>query len=63
MVTVPLGIHRSHTPCPRISPWAPFPFSFHFPGGSVVKNLPAFQSLGGEDPLEGEKAIHSGILA
>ena len=38
------------------------------PGGSVVKNLPAkqetqVQSLGGEDPLEEEMAIHSSILA
>ena len=30
VVTVPLGIHRSHAPCPRISPWAQFPFTFHF---------------------------------
>ena len=35
-----------------------------FPGGSVVKNLPVrFQSLGWEDPLEKEVAIHSTILA
>ena len=42
-----------------------------FPGGSVVKNLPAVQEpremrvqfLGGEDPLEGEMAAHSGTLA
>ena len=42
-----------------------------FPGGSVVKNLPAVQetketwvrSLGAEDPLEKEMAIHSSILA
>ena len=39
-----------------------------FPGGSVVKNLPAKQetqvlSLGGEDPLEEEMATHSSILA
>ena len=39
-----------------------------FPGGSVVKNLPAKQetqvrSLGGEDPLENEMATHSRILA
>ena len=37
-------------------------------GGSVVKNLPAVQetqvqSLGRKDSLEGEMAIHSGILA
>ena len=39
-----------------------------FPGGSVVKNLPAKQetrvrSLGREDPLEKEMATHSRILA
>ena len=42
-----------------------------FPGGSVVKNLPASagdakdvaQSLGWEDPLEKEMATHSSILA
>ena len=39
-----------------------------FPGGSVVKNLPAMQetwvrSLGWEDLLEEEMATHSGILA
>ena len=39
-----------------------------FPGGSVVKNLPAMQEtqvqfLGQEDPLEEEIAIHSSILA
>ena len=42
-----------------------------FPGGSVVKNLPAVQetqamrvgTLGQEDPLEKEMATHSGILA
>ena len=41
-----------------------------FPGGSVVKNLPAMPeppetlvwSLGGEDPLEKEMATHSSIL-
>jgi len=38
-----------------------------FPGGSVVKNLPAMQetwvqSLGQEDPLEKEMATHSSIL-
>ena len=41
---------------------------FGFPGGSVVKNLPAIQetwvrSLGQEDPLEEEMASHSSILA
>ena len=39
-----------------------------FPGGSVVKNLPAMQetqvqSLGREDPLEKGMATHSHILA
>ena len=39
-----------------------------FPGGSVVKNLPAIQemqiqSLGQEDPLKKEMAIHSNVLA
>ena len=39
-----------------------------FPGNSTVKNPPAKQetqiwSLGGEDPLEKEMAIHSSTLA
>ena len=39
-----------------------------FPGGSVVKNLPAMQetqvqSLGWEDPLEKAMATHSSVLA
>ena len=39
-----------------------------FPGGSVVKNLPAMwetgvRSLGQGDPLEEEMATHSRILA
>ena len=39
-----------------------------FPDGSVAKNLPAMwkmrvQSLGWEDPLEEEMAIHSSILS
>ena len=39
-----------------------------FPGGLLVKNLPAMQetwvqSLGQEDPLEKEMATHSSILA
>ena len=39
-----------------------------FPGGSVVKNLPAKQemwarSLGQEDPQEKEMATHSSTLA
>ena len=42
--------------------------SVGFPGGSVVKNLPAIQdtwvrSLGQEDPLQKEMATHSSILA
>ena len=41
--------------------------SFSFPGGSVVKNLPAVQetrvrSLGREDPLEEGMATQSSIL-
>ena len=39
-----------------------------FPGGSVVKNVPAVQetwvrSLGQEDPLEQEMAVYSGTFA
>ena len=39
-----------------------------FPGGSIVKNLPAkqetqVQSLSWEDPLEKKMATHSRILA
>ena len=39
-----------------------------FPGGSAVKNPPPkqetqVQSLGQEDPLEKERATHSGILS
>ena len=39
-----------------------------FPGGSVIKNLPAMQemqvgSLGRDDPLERGMATHSSILA
>ena len=39
-----------------------------FPGGSVVRNLPAVQdtwvrSLGREDPLEEGMAAHSSVLA
>ena len=39
-----------------------------FPGGSVVKNLPAKQemqvrSLGQEEPLQEEMATHSSVLA
>ena len=40
----------------------------NFPGGSEVKHLPAMQetrvsSLGWEDPVEKEMAIHSSVLA
>ena len=47
---------RKHT-----LPWS-------FPGGAVVKKLPVnagdrVRSLGWEDPLEKEMAIHSRILA
>ena len=43
-------------------------YAVGFPGGSVVKNLPAMQetwvqSLDREDPLEKEMATHSSILA
>ena len=42
--------------------------SMGFPGGTVVKSLPAMQetwvqSLGQEDPLEEEMPTHSSILA
>ena len=48
--------------CPRVL------YTLGFPGGSVVKNLPAMQeiwfpSLGQEEPLEEEMAAHSNILA
>ena len=38
-----------------------------FPGGSMIKNMPAMQktwvqSLGGKDPLEEGLATHSSIL-
>ena len=47
--------------------WWLLPLLSGFPGGSVVKDLPAkqeiqFPSLGWEAPLEKEKATHSGIL-
>ena len=46
----------------------PYLFNVGFPGGSVVKNLPPMQetrihSLGWEDLLETEMAMHSNILA
>ena len=42
--------------------------SWGFPGGSMVKNLPAIQetrvrALGWEDPLEKEMAVHSSTIA
>jgi len=45
-----------------------FKFPLGFPGGSVVKKLPAMQetqvqSLDQEDPLEKELATHFSILA
>ena len=61
------GIAKSRT---RLSD---FTFTFFidrmgFPGGPVVKNLPAVQetqvrSLGQEDPLEKKMVTHSSILA
>ena len=44
------------------------PLLLGFPGGTVVKNLPAMQktlvpSLGPEDALEKGMATHSGVLA
>ena len=53
----------------KVVKWLRLPVYFWgFPGGSVVKNLPAMQEmrvlpLGGEDPLEKEMATHSSILA
>ena len=38
-------------------------FLVGFPRAQMVKNLPAMQSLGQEDLLEKEMAIHSSILA
>ena len=47
--------------------WLQLLFILGFPGGSVVKNLPAnagdARDLGGEDPLEEEMATHSSIPA
>ena len=52
--------------------YKPFVTSYYismgFPGGSVVKNPSAkqetwVQSLGWEDPLEGQMAAHSSIVA
>ena len=38
-------------------------FCMGFPGGSVVKNLPANQSLSRDDPPLEKVATHSSILA
>ena len=51
--------------------WGNMHITYGFPRGSAVKNPPAVQemkgsrvgSLGREDPLEGEIATHSSILA
>ena len=48
--------------------WVPLGIFLGFPGSSVVKNLPAMQemqvqSLGREDPMREDMAIHSSILA
>ena len=53
--------HEKPEHCQKLTPWG-------FPGGSVVKSLPAKQetrirSLENEDPLEKEMATHSSILA
>ena len=45
-----------------------YAYGWGFPGGSMVKNLPAMQetqvqSLGWEDPLEESMASHSSTLA
>ena len=50
---------------------APTIYQMGFPGGAVIKNLPAsaedaicrVQSLSWEDPLEKEMVTHSSILA
>ena len=48
--------------------WVPLGILLGFPGSSVVKNPPAMQemqvqSLGREDPMREDMAIHSSILA
>ena len=48
--------------------YRPLDINMNFPGGSIVKNLPAVletqvKSLGWEEPLEKEVATHSSILA
>ena len=58
------GVTKSQT---RLRDWNELNWE-GFPGGSVVKNLPAvqqtqIQSLGQEDPLEKEMATYSSILA
>ena len=56
-------------PCGLLLEWYfLIPRTMCFPGGSVVKSLPAMQetrvqSPGGEDPLEEGTATHSSILA
>ena len=58
------GVAKSQT---QLSDWLNWYDTLGFPGGSVVKNLPAnagrwVQSLGREDPLEKKMATHSSIL-
>ena len=53
--------------CP-LGSLGPYPTSKGFPGGSVLKSLPAMREswvrpLGREDPLENEMGTHSSILA
>ena len=60
-----LGLYASTTGVPGLIPGQG---TKDFPGGSMVKNLPAkqemqAQSLDWEDPLEKELATHSSILA
>ena len=60
------GVAQSQTRLKRLS--SSSKGTLGFPGGSVVKNLPAIQemrvrSLGQEDPLEKEMATHSSVLA
>ena len=59
------GLHDSTSGGPGLIPGQE---TKDFPGGTIVKNLPAkqetrAQSLGQEDPLEKEMATHSSILA
>ena len=59
------GLHDSTSGGPGLNPGQE---TKDFPGGTMVKNLPAkqetrAQSLGQEDPLEKEMATHSSILA